>query len=464
MPSLAIRTTSGVAVVLLTTTLLGACSTGSGDPETRPGSADSSGVSSGESPAAEATGIRVNVERGATDVPVDTLLRIAPTNGRLSSVTVTGSGDVGALEGSISGDGGMWKTEDLLEPSTTYAVKATVAGPDGDLVTRRSRFSTRALSLDEQTYPSVAPLAGETVGVGMPVIVSFDVPVTDRASFEKHMSVTSTPAQTGGWYWLSDQVAHYRPKKYWEAGTEVSVDVDVNSVAAGNGIYGQVSRHVDFRVGDAHLYKVDMDAHTLKAFSNGELLRTLPVTTGEEPKFTTRSGIKVIMEKFDAKRMNSETVGIPNDSADGYDIDNVQWAMRVTYVRRVPARGAVVGRLAGQRQRLARLHRDEHLGRRLALPPEHQGRRGRLRRHRPGDRARQRLVRLEPQLGGVQGGVGAQLTPAFPAARPRGFSDGGRRRVSGSGDRAIQRDSQRCHEAEATRKLTTVPANPPKTI
>ena len=69
----------------------------------------------------------------------------------------------------------------------------------------------------------------------------------------------------------------------------------------------------------------------MKVFSNGKLLRTIPITTGQQPKFTTRSGIKVIIEKFDSKRMNSETVGIPVDSADGYDIDNVQWAMRVTY-------------------------------------------------------------------------------------------------------------------------------------
>ena len=34
------------------------------------------------------------------------------------------------------------------------------------------------------------------------------------------------------------------------------------------------------------------------------------------------------MEKFDSKRMNSETVGITGSEA--YDIDNVQWAMRVT--------------------------------------------------------------------------------------------------------------------------------------
>ena len=61
------------------------------------------------------------------------------------------------------------------------------------------------------------------------------------------------------------------------------------------------------------------------------MLRTIPITTGEQPKFTTRSGIKVIIEKYDAKRMDSETIGIPNDSPDGYNIDNVQWAMRVTY-------------------------------------------------------------------------------------------------------------------------------------
>jgi lipoprotein-anchoring transpeptidase ErfK/SrfK len=330
MPSLAVRSTTGAAALLLSAALLSACEAGSADPEGGTGEEGTASASASESAAAEVAGIRINVERGARDVPVDTLLRIAATHGRLSTVTVTGGGDVGTLEGSISGDGGVWKTDDRLEPATTYAVEATVRGTDGDVVKRRSRFTTRELSLDQQTYPSVAPLAGETVGVGMPVIVNFDVPVTDRASFEQHMTVTSTPAQVGGWYWLSDQVAHYRPKKYWKAGTQVSVDVDINSVPAGGGIYGQESRQVDFTVGDAHVYKVDMDAHHMEVLSNGKLLRTLPVTTGEEPKFTTRSGIKVIMEKYDAKRMNSETVGIPADSADGYDIDNVQWAMRVT--------------------------------------------------------------------------------------------------------------------------------------
>ena len=77
--------------------------------------------------------------------------------------------------------------------------------------------------------------------------------------------------------------------------------------------------------------KVDMNTHQMRVFRNGKLIRTIPITTGEQPKFTTRSGTKVIVEKFRHKRMNSETIGIDPDSADGYDLDDVEYAMRVTY-------------------------------------------------------------------------------------------------------------------------------------
>ena len=39
----------------------------------------------------------------------------------------------------------------------------------------QAKFHTQALTLDQQTYPSFVPADGETVGVGMPVIVKFDV-------------------------------------------------------------------------------------------------------------------------------------------------------------------------------------------------------------------------------------------------------------------------------------------------
>ncbi len=270
--------------------------------------------------------LKTSVKKGASDVPVSSVLSVTAKHATLQKVTV--STPTGALAGTLSADSKHWIADDRLEPGVTYTVKSVGTGDDGDTVRSTSSFTTEALTLDQQTYPSVAPLDGETVGVGMPVVVTFDIPVTDQAAFERNMHVTTTPEQPGTWHWVSSTEAHFRPKRYWQAGTEVSVNLDVNGVDAGGGIYGQEDRRLDFSIGDAHVYKVNAQTHQMKVYSNGSLIRTIPITTGEQPAFTTRSGIKVIMEKFESKRMNSETVGITG--AEAYDIDNVQWAMRVT--------------------------------------------------------------------------------------------------------------------------------------
>jgi lipoprotein-anchoring transpeptidase ErfK/SrfK len=317
------RTFAALTTAALLTVSLTACNGNAADTsdETSPTSAGDPQISDPAAPVKVTT----NVKRHG--VSVDQVVRVSAEGGTLDEVTVKAGRK--SLDGELDDDG-TWVASDLLEPGTTYVVNAVSTSDDGAEQSDRSRFSTEDLTLDQQTYPSVAPLNGETVGVGMPVIVNFDVPVKDKASFEKHMKVTSTPAQTGSWHWISSQEAHWRPKSYWKAGTDVDVDVDINSVSAGGGIYGQESRHVDFHVGSANIYKVNAQTHQMRVFSNGKLLRTIPITTGK-PGFTTRSGVKVIIEKFDSKRMNSETIGIANDSADGYDLDDVQWAMRVTY-------------------------------------------------------------------------------------------------------------------------------------
>ncbi|MBZ5736748.1 L,D-transpeptidase [Nocardioides mangrovi] len=271
--------------------------------------------------------VTVNVHRGAQDVPVDTQLAVTVSNAELDSVKVTSA--AGAVAGDLAANKMSWRASDLLEPGAAYAVTTTATGSDGTAISRTTRFHTQALTLDQQTYPSLAPLQGETVGVGMPVIATFDVPVKDKAAFEKHMTVTSQPAQQGSWHWLSDTEAHWRPKSYWKPGTKVHVDLDVNGVDAGNGIYGQESRDIDFKIGDAHIYKVNTVTDQMRVFSNGKLLRTIPITTGQQPAYTTRSGTKVIIEKFASKDMNSETVGITG--ADAYNIEGVKWAMRLTY-------------------------------------------------------------------------------------------------------------------------------------
>jgi lipoprotein-anchoring transpeptidase ErfK/SrfK len=272
--------------------------------------------------------VRSNVAKGAATVPVDHRVQVTARNGTLTSVAV--SSKTGSISGQLSSDKQTWVAGGLLEPGTAYTVVTTATGANGRSVTRTTHFHTQALTLDQQTYPSFAPLQGQTVGVGMPVIVKFDVPVTDHAAIEKSLHVVSQPAQKGSWHWVSNNEVHWRPAKYWKPGTTVTVNADINGVPAGNGIYGQLDRSETFHIGASHIYKVNIKTDQLRVYDNGKLTRTIPVTTGM-PGFTTRSGVKVIVEKDRYHTMNSETIGIDPNSALGYDIKNVEYAMRLTY-------------------------------------------------------------------------------------------------------------------------------------
>jgi len=300
------------------------------NPTTKAGPRNENQQAAASSPAPTPTPkVAVSTNASGTDVKVDKTVKVTASDGTLSNVTVR-AGKSGHLAGKLSADKTSWTSTARLEPGTRYRVAAQAADNDGLVTTARSAFRTQALSLAQQTYPSFVPLAGQTVGVGMPVIVRFDVAIKDKAAIEKHLKVTNTSHQQGAWHWISDNEVHWRPEHYWKPGTNVTVNADINSIPAGNGIYGQLSRTSTFHVGDALISRVNAATHQLKVFRNGKLIRTIPITTGK-PGFTTRSGTKVIIEKFRHKRMNSETVGIATNSPDGYDIGDVEYAMRVTY-------------------------------------------------------------------------------------------------------------------------------------
>ncbi|RNL64260.1 hypothetical protein EFK50_06945 [Nocardioides marmoriginsengisoli] len=319
------RTWAAVSVALLMATTAacgGASKKAEDDP--KPGATNSSSAA----PVSDAA-ITSSIAAGARNVKINRSVRLNVTDGTFDSVTVKSKS--GSVQGSLSADKLSWQSTGRLQPGELYRVNGIATDERGEQTTYKSRFRTEALTLEKQTFPSFFPTSGSTVGVGLPVIIRFDVPVTDHESIQKHIKVTSVPAQVGAFHWISDTEVHWRPKKYWKAGTKVTVDADIDSVPAGNGVFGQKSRVNKFTIGRSMVSKVNMNTHQMKVFKNGKLIRTIPITTGEQPKFTTRSGIKVIVEKFRHKRMNSETVGIPVDSADGYDLDDVEYAMRLTY-------------------------------------------------------------------------------------------------------------------------------------
>ena len=318
------RTWTVAAAAVLLMSVVSACSD---SPKTVIGK-KTDGPSASSTPTSEAE-IRSTIADDATGVKVNRTLRLDVADGTLSSVTV--SSKSGELEGSLSTDKATWQSTGRLQPGETYRVRGVAVDDDGEEAVYRSRFTTQDLSLDQQAYPSFFPLPGATVGVGMPAIIRFDVPIANKASIEKHLHVTSEPAQPGAFHWVSDQEVHWRPEQYWQAGTKVTVDADVDSIPAGNGVFGQQSRTSTFTVGRSMVSKVNIETHQMRVFKDGQLIRTIPITTGEQPKFTTRSGVKVIVEKYRKKRMNSETVGIDPNGPDGYNLAGVEYAMRITY-------------------------------------------------------------------------------------------------------------------------------------
>lgn len=273
--------------------------------------------------------VAMNVRDNAPAVGVDRKVKVTIAGGQLQNVTLKGPG--GTVPGALATDSAVWRATGLLQPATDYTVSGLAVGDNGARQHFTRSFHTQKLTKDQQTFPSFTPLSGSTVGIAMPVVIRFDVPVTDRASIQKHLQVVSQPAQAGSWHWVSNNEVHWRPQVYWKAGTTVTVHANIGGVPAGNGIFGQLDRTSTFHVGRAQILKVSTRTDQLRVIRDGKQIRQIPITTGQQPQFTTRSGIKVIIEKDRRHDMNSETIGIDPNSANGYNLKGVEYAMRLTY-------------------------------------------------------------------------------------------------------------------------------------
>jgi len=282
-------------------------------------------------PAKPAAPVRLasNIVDQAKNVQVDTVVTAQADNGRVTGATLYYGNDPAKnlIRGEVTGN--SWVASQLLQPGQTYHLVVNALNKDGKAAKLTRTFVTQPLTLKQRTYPSVAPLQGETVGVGMPIIVKFDLPVHNRAIFERKMKVISTPAVEGTWSWISDYEVHYRPKNYWPAGTKVRVVLAVNGLPAGDGVYGQKDQDVSFTIGRSVISTVDVVAHTLTVKIDGKVAKVIPVTSGS-PAHQSREGTKIIMEKFPSVDMDAATTGVDSDDPDYYNMKGVRWAMRLT--------------------------------------------------------------------------------------------------------------------------------------
>lgn len=283
------------------------------------------------SPTASTPPATVEVSPSGQQVRPDAVVQVTVHDGGIQSVVVTSIGDDGdegdEVDGKVDRSGSIWNSSGVLAPGTTYRVVTTVV--DGSGASSEQTETFRTLTPEVTASAQVTPGSDWTVGVGMPVVVDFSRAVTQREAVQEALSVAAKPAVNGAWRWMSATQIQWRPAKYWEPGTKVTVTSDLSSVELAEGVWGRSARDITFRIGDAMVSTVDVAGHTMTVRRNGSEIATIPVTTGR-PGLDTRNGIKVIMSRQAKVRMDAATTGIPTTDPDYYDLD-VYWAMRLTH-------------------------------------------------------------------------------------------------------------------------------------
>ncbi len=274
--------------------------------------------------------VQVSLADGATDVSPTVPLQVSVTDGELTGVRVVdGSGAevTGAVADSPEDPAvDVWTPDTPLDYGTSYTLTATAEGEDAGTVEAATTFTT--VTPQEQLTPSIGPLDGQTVGVGMPIRVYFDEPVTEKAAVERALQVTSSTPTDGVWHWFSDTEVHFRPSQYWPADTDVTLDADLYGVDLGGGVWGETDRTVSFRIGERHVSIADADTHQMEVYDGDRLVQTFPISTGS-PDNPSYNGPHVVTEMNRDRVMDSSTYGVPVDSPEGYRTP-VEYAVRIS--------------------------------------------------------------------------------------------------------------------------------------
>ncbi|GAA3218180.1 Ig-like domain-containing protein [Streptomyces sp. XM83C] len=266
--------------------------------------------------------VTIAPKNGATSVDTSGALKVTAAKGKLTEVVVK-DGKGTKVDGAISADGTSWTPATHLAASTKYQVHAVAKDAAGRTAAEDASFTT--LTPKNTFVGTFTPEDGSTVGVGMPFSVRFTRGITHPEDVEKAIRITTEPPVEVEGHWFGNDRLDFRPEKYWQAGTKVTVRLNLDGVEGRPGVYGKQSKTVSFTIGRNQVSVVDAKAHTMQVMQDGKVIKTIPVTTGK-PGYATWNGQMVISEKFTVTRMNGDTVGYDGE----YDIKDVPHAMRLT--------------------------------------------------------------------------------------------------------------------------------------
>ena len=248
--------------------------------------------------------ILVTPTNAAQGVGLDAPVAVTVGAGHLDTVSLSEAGSSTALPGVMALDGRSWEMRQPLDPGAHYTVVATATSTAGSTATSTSMFAT--LTAKSRLLTGMPPPDGAVVGVGETADLRFNtaIPAGVRAALLERIQVTSIPAVTGGWHWLTADVVHFRPATFWPAGTRVTVTASLKGFDAGSGIWGLGNWTSSFTVGAKHLSIINNLTHTMQVFNNGKLFASWPVSLGKGG-FATIQGTLIVLYKTPVVVMKS---------------------------------------------------------------------------------------------------------------------------------------------------------------
>jgi hypothetical protein len=271
--------------------------------------------------------ISITPKDGSNNASINNAAKVTVAKGTLTDVKMTTS-DGTAVSGRISADGKSWKPSVQLERATTYRLAVTAKDSAGRAAHENASFTTVAPA--HSFIGNFTPDNGATVGVGMPVSITFDKAIANKAAVQKGITVTSTSGQEIACHWFNAQRMDCRPEEYWKEGSTVTLKLALDGVEGAPGVYGVQQKTVTFHIGRNQVSYVDAKTKQMKVTQDGKVVKTIPISAGS-PQNKTYEGQMVISEKFKETRMNGATVGFTDDDGKGeYDIKDVPHAMRLT--------------------------------------------------------------------------------------------------------------------------------------
>ena len=114
----------------------------------------------------------------------------------------------------------------------------------------------------------------------MPVSINFNHAIKNRAAVEKAISVSADPEVDVEGHWFGDNRLDFRPEEYWEAGTKVELELNLDGVEGYDGVYGTQAKSVKFSIGRSQVSVVDAKTKKMKVTRDGKKLKTVDISSG----------------------------------------------------------------------------------------------------------------------------------------------------------------------------------------